>query len=113
MKRVVLAVAAVCLGTCSVLAASPKIDAAIKTFNAIAADAGKVKTYCDMITAMDAAGDKQDEASEAQITAMMKQLGPDFEAAWGAGEGVDDDSEDAKAYVAAIDALSDKCPQPK
>lgn len=113
MMRVVVAVVAVCLGAFSVLAASPKIESAIKTFKAVAADAGKLKTYCAMTSAMDSAGEKEDKALAAKISGYMKQLGTDFVAAWNAGEGVDDNSADGKAYVAAIDELSDKCPQPQ
>ena len=36
---------------------------------------------------MDAIGEKEDAAAEAKITGLMKQLGPDFEAAWNAGDG--------------------------
>ncbi len=42
--------------------------------------------------------------------ALMKQIGPDFESAWNAGEDVDDDTPDGKVFVSAIDELADKCP---
>jgi hypothetical protein len=111
MKRVVLAAVVACLGAYGVLAASPKVDSAVKTFKAVASDAGKVKTFCEMIQTMDATGEKDDPAAEAKITGLMKQLGPDFEAAWNAGDGLDDGTEDGKAFNAAIDDLAEKCPQ--
>ena len=92
------------------LAASPKVKSAVKTFKAIASDAGKLKTFCEMIQTMDATGEKDDAAAEAKITGLMKQLGPDFEAAWNAGDGLDDNTEDGKAFNAAMDDLAEKCP---
>jgi len=109
MKRVLAACAAICLAAQPVLAASPKVDAAVKTFNAVAADPGKLKTFCDMSKVMDAMGDKEDKAAEAKINDFMKQLGPDFETAWNAGEGIDENSADGKALNAALDDLAAKC----
>jgi hypothetical protein len=109
MSRVLAACVAVCLAASPVLAASPKIESAVKVFKAVAADAGKLKTYCDMTKVMDAAGEKEDAAADAKIAAFMKQLGPDFETAWGAAEGLDENSADGKVYNAAVDDLSGKC----
>jgi hypothetical protein len=109
MKRFVFAGLVACLGVASALAADPKIVAAIKTFQAIAADPAKVKTFCEMIQVMDAAGDKEDPAAEAKIAELMKQLGPDFEAAWNTADEVDEDTPDGKDYNSAMDSLADKC----
>lgn len=109
MNRVLAACALVLVAASPALAASPKIDAAVKTFGAVAADAGKLKTFCDMTKAMDAAGEKEDPKIDAQIDGYMKQLGKDFETAWNAAEGLDDNSADGKAYNAAIDNLATKC----
>lgn len=109
MMRVLAACAAVCLAASPVLAASPKIDAAVKVFSAVAADAGKLKTFCAMTKVMDAAGEKEDPKLDAQIEGYMKQLGKDFETAWNAAEGLDDNSADGKAYNAAVDVLAAKC----
>jgi hypothetical protein len=115
MKRVVVAGVAAgvvaCLGAYGALAASPKIESAVKTFKGIAGDPGKTKTFCEMVKTMDASGEKEDPAAEAKITGLMKQLGPDFESAWNASDGLDDNSEDGKAYNAAMDDLAEKCPQ--
>ena len=111
MKRLVLAGIVACLGVYGALAASPKIDSAVKTLKGISADAGKLKTFCDMVKAMDAAGEKEDAAAEAKITGLMQQLGADFEAAWNAADGLDDNTEDGKAYNTAMDDLAGKCPQ--
>jgi hypothetical protein len=111
MKRVVLAGAVACLGAYGALAASPKVESAVKTFKAISADPGKVKTFCEMIQTMDAMGDKDDPAAEQKISGLMKKLGPDFEDAWNLADGLDENSEDGKVYNAAVDDLAEKCPQ--
>jgi hypothetical protein len=113
MKRTVLTTAALCLGVYAAMAASPKIEAALKTFKAVAADSGKLKTFCAMDSAIEAAAEKKDKAAAGKIDALMKQLGPDFETAYNAGEGVDDNSADGKAFVAGIEALASKCAQQK
>ena len=111
MKRIVLAGVVACLGSYGALAASPKIEAAVKTFRAVAADPGRLKTFCEMTRTMDSIGDKEDAAAEAKIDGLMKQLGPDFDAAWNAADDLDDNSEDGKAYNTAMDDLAGKCPQ--
>ena len=109
MKRVVFAAVAACLAAAPAFAASPKIDAAVKTFKTVSADPAKLKIFCEMSKAMDAAGEKADAASEAKIDSLMKQLGADFETAWGAVEGLNENSPDGKAYNTALDDLSGKC----
>jgi hypothetical protein len=109
MKRVVFAAVAVCLAAAPVLAASPKIDAAVKTLKAVDADPAKLKIFCDMSKVMDAAGEKADAAADAKIAGYMKQLGPDFETAWNAAEGLNETSADGKAYNGALDDLAGKC----
>ena len=52
--RIVISVAAICLGACAAVAASPKIEAAVKTFKAVAADPAKLKVFCAMDAAMEA-----------------------------------------------------------
>jgi hypothetical protein len=110
VMRIVISVAAVCLGAYAAMAASPKIEAAVKTFRAVAADPAKLKTFCAMDAALEAAAEKKDKAAGSQIMQYMKQLGPEFESAWNAGEGVDDDSPDGKVFVSALDDLTGKCP---
>ena len=41
----------------------------------------------------------------------MKQLGPDFEKAWSAGDDLTEASPDTKVYQAAMDDLMNKCPK--
>ena len=108
--RIVINVAAICLGACAAVAASPKIEAAAKTFRAVAADPAKLKVFCAMDAAMEAAAEKKDKAAGPQLMQFMKQLGPEFESAWNAGDGVDDDTPDGQVFVSALDDLIDRCP---
>ena len=109
MKRIVVAAVAVCLAAAPAFAASPKVDAAIKTFQAVSADPAKLKIFCEMTKAMDAAGEKPTPAAEAKINGFIKQLGADFETAWSAIDGLNENSPDGKAYNGAVDDLSGKC----
>ena len=72
MTRVVFAAVTVCLAIAPALAASPKIDAAVKAFKAVGADPAKQKIFCDMSKAMDEAGDKPSPAADAKINGFMK-----------------------------------------
>jgi hypothetical protein len=108
--RTLIATAALCLAAAPTFAASPKIEAAVKTFKSVAADTGKVQTFCEMTKVMNAAGDTVDAAAQAKVDGYMKQLGPDFEAAWNTGGDVDENSADGKALNAALDELAAKCP---
>lgn len=109
MRTAVTCVAALCLTLSPALAASPKIDAAVKVFQGVSADSVKLKTFCAMTKVMDAAGEKEDAAADAQIAGFMKDLGPDFETAWNASDGVDENSADGKALNTALDDLMGKC----
>jgi hypothetical protein len=109
MIRIVAGCAVVCLGAIAAYAADAKVDTAVATFKATEADPAKVKTFCEMSKVMDAAGEKEDDATDAKIDGYMKALGADFETAWNAGEGVDENSADGKKLGAALDELETKC----
>jgi hypothetical protein len=115
MTRTLLAslVASLAVGLTPLVAqaADAKIDAAVKTFKQVEGDAAKLKTFCAMSNAMDAEGDKEDAAADAKIDGYMKELGPDFETAWNAGENLDENSPDGKRLNDAMDELASKCPQ--
>ena len=113
MKKI-LAVAAVCgLLAWPAFAASPEVDAAIKTFADVASNPDKLKTYCEMSKTMADDGDEEDEAKIAaldkKIKGYMEALGSDFETAFKAGADLDPDSADGKAYDGAFDDLDKKC----
>jgi hypothetical protein len=109
--RALTAGLALCLVTAPALAASPKVESAIKVYKAVAANPAKLKAFCDMSKVIKKLGDKEDAAAEAQIDRYMGQLGADFQTAWEAGDGVDENSPDGKALYAAIDDLEGKCPR--
>ncbi len=113
MKKILAATVACGLMASPVLALDAKIADAIKTFEAIGADADKLKIYCDMSKLMASAADDEDEAKAEALDKQMdehaKQLGPEFETALDAGADLDPDSEDGKAYDASLDALDEKC----
>jgi hypothetical protein len=100
-----------------VLAASPQVDAAIRSIQAAGADPAKMTAFCDLMDVLgdaeDKAGaaavEKEDPALDKQVDTFLTQLGSDFEAAWDVGEELDENSADGKEYNAAIDALAEKC----
>ena len=109
MNRFLIGCAALCLTGLGASAADPKVDSAVQTFKQVEGDSGKLKTYCEMSKAMEAAGDKDDDATNTKMDGYVKQLGADFESAWNAGENVDENSADGKKLSAAMDALDEKC----
>jgi hypothetical protein len=109
MKRILVAYLAVGLAAMAAVAASPQIEAAIKTINKVGGDAGKLKTFCALSKVLQSMGEKEDAAAEKEIETYLKQLGTDFETAWNAGDDLDENSADAKEFYAAIDALDEKC----
>jgi len=111
MRRILYSIVAVGVLTAPALAAAPKIEAAVKTFKGLSADQAKMKTFCEMSKVMAAAGEKEDKAADAKIDGLMKQLGPDFEKAWAAGDELTENSPDVKVYQAAMDDLMNKCPK--
>jgi hypothetical protein len=109
MRLPVAGLAALLLACSPTFAASPAVDAAVKVFNAVAADAGKLKIFCEMSKVLEAAGDKEDPTLDAQVDGFMDQLGDDFATAWEAGEGLAENSPDAQAFEGAVEALEAKC----
>lgn len=113
MKKILAAIAFCGFFVAPALAVNASVESAVKTFDTVAADADKLKTYCQinevMSTASDDDDDAKSEAMDKQVEALMKQLGPEFETAFEAGADLDPESEDGKAYVAAIDKLDGKC----
>jgi hypothetical protein len=108
--RALAAAIALALITTPALAATPQVEAAVKAFQAVGADANKVKIFCEMIKLDEQMGDKDDPTLAAQIDKLVDQLGADFKIAWAAVEAVDEKSPDGKVLHAAQDQLEDKCP---
>src|SRR5262249_29025363 len=87
-------------------AASPEVEAAIKTIRAVAADPNLQKTFCALL----AADEKDDPNAKAAIDGYIKQLGSKFQSAWDVLERLDEHSPDGQAASAVLDELDDKCP---
>lgn len=114
MRKILAALALCGLFVSPALAASAAVESATKAFDAVAADAAKLKTYCEMSKLMSAGDDEEQDESKAealdkQMQGYMKKLGDDFESAFEAGADLDPDSDDGKAYDAALDKLDAKC----
>lgn len=103
-------VACACLMTTAALAVDAKVQSAITVISATAGDPAKLKTFCELSDVLDAAGDKEDAATDAKVDGYLKQLGPDFAAAWDVVDDLDEKSADGKAADTAIDQLDAKCP---
>jgi hypothetical protein len=109
MRKMLAALALCGLFVPPALAASASVEAAIKTFEAVAADPARLKIFCEM---NELTGDDQDESNAEAIDKQMKQkkeLGSDVETAFEAGADLDPDSDDGKAYDTALDGLDAKC----
>jgi hypothetical protein len=109
--RALAIVTTLLLATTLAFAADPKVEAAIKVFQTVAADANKMKTFCEMMKLDEQLETKEDPAIEAQIVKLAAQIGADFKAAWDLAESTDDDSPDGKLLNAAVDLLTAKCPK--
>ena len=113
MNRSLAAVFALVAMAFPALSEDSKVDAALKTFEQVASDPAKFKIYCAMNKLMDQTGDddKKAEAAEPQIDAYIKELGPEFEAAWAVGEALDETSPEAKRLDDALTVLDSRCPK--
>jgi hypothetical protein len=107
--RALAAALALSLITAPALAASPKVEDAIKVLKAVAADPQKLKAFCELSELIGAMGDKVDPAAEAKMDGYFDILGPDFGAAWEVVETTDEKSPDGQALEAAIEELEGKC----
>ena len=92
------------------LAASPKVESAVKVLQAVAADANKLKTFCELMDLDEKLGDTESPVLETQMDKLLDQLGEDFELAWDVVEETDERSPDGRALNAALDQIEDKCP---
>jgi len=109
--RALAAAVALFLVATPATAAGPLVEAAVKVFQAVAADPAKLKTFCEMMKIEEQMSGKDDAALEAQFEKLLEQLGPEFKVAWAAMEAIDENSPDGKVLGAALDELDDKCPK--
>jgi len=107
----ILATAALTLGP--VYAASPKVESAIKSLDKIEADGAKFQAFCKLLRDIDDVPEQDEakvEALEVELDNLLKSIGLDVLRAWDLGSDLDPQSEDGKAFEAAVEALEDKCP---
>lgn len=109
MKRILFACVAVAISAGAVPAASPAVELAIKTIEAVANDPARLKTFCELNKILQESGDKEDPAIQKQIEDLVAKLGPEFTAAWDIGDDLDENSEDGQEFYGAVDALAEKC----
>ena len=111
MLKFATAALACALFASNAAAADAKVDAAVKTFDEIAAAPDKLKTYCALSKKMNEIGDdeKKADAAKDEIDGYYKALGPDFESAWAAGAESKEGSPEGQQLEKAIDALDAKC----
>jgi hypothetical protein len=111
--RALAAATALFLITTPALAASPQVEDAIKLLQGVGSDPGKLDKFCKAMKIVEGLQDRIDRI-ETQITTALEQvLGANFKAAREAVRKVEDEAEqspDSKALKAALDELSDKCP---
>lgn len=96
-----------------VLAASPNVEAAVKSLSKIESDPAKFQSYCKLIQDMDDLPDQEvdkADALESQLEDLLESIGADVVQAWELASTVDPQSDDGKAFEAAFDNLESKCP---
>jgi hypothetical protein len=94
-------------------AATPPVEAAIRTLEKIPADTAKFETYCNLLGQMENMPDDDAakyEALESQLDAVIDSYGTDVSEAWDTVSEIDPETEDGKAVAAAFDAMEGKCP---
>ena len=103
--------AAIALSLLSVaaLTASPQVEAALKAFQTIGADANRLKAFCELMQVEEENAEKAVPSVEAKLNRLLAELGPDFKAALKSAEHIDPASDDGKVLLAALDRLFDKC----
>ena len=97
----------------SAQAASPKVQAAIKSLEKIEADGAKFQSFCKLLRDLDDVPEQEAEKAEAidvQLENLLRSIGFDVLQAWDLGADLDPQSEDGQAFEAAMQALEDKCP---
>ena len=92
-------------------ATKEEIDAAVKFYDGVEADADKQQAYCDVKQAigMMTSGPGKFAEAQQQASAEAKKLGPDFTKAQSLSTRLDMKSENTKRYTTARHALDWSC----
>jgi hypothetical protein len=111
--RALAAAIALCFLATPAPAASPQVEAVIKRLQDIGNDPTRLARFCKVMDAVDEIQERIDKL-EAQVTAALERaLGENFKAYREAMQKADDAADelpDRKALSAAMDTLTDKCP---
>lgn len=109
MKRILFACVAVAISAGAVPAASPAVELAIKTIEAVANDPTRLKLFCELNRLLQEHGDNEDPVIQKRVEDLVAKLGSEFATAWEVGDELDENSEDGQEFYAAVDALAEKC----
>ena len=92
-------------------AASPEVEAAVKTISEIAADATRFRAYCNVVKEMEAAEDNDAKynALVQQMEGLLRSFGPQYEPVVELAES-DLEPADEQAIEEAFDNLDGRCP---
>jgi len=92
-------------------ATNEEVDAAVKFYDGVKADAEKRKAYCDVRQGIRMMTSDPKKFAEAQqkVSAATKQLGPEFGRAQNLQTRLDMGSDNAKRYISARQALDNAC----
>ena len=84
----------------------------VKIIKAIPGDTEKLKTFCELLEAVDEADKNKSNKAEAdqKIRGYLSSLGSAIATAWTVGYDIDAASPEGKAFDAAVDEVEDKCP---
>src|SRR5437868_4042900 len=99
--RALLTATTLALLTIAALAASPEVESALKVFQTIAADANRLKAFCEVMQTEEENSGKADRRLEAKMDKLLDELGADFKAAWETAGSIDPTSDDGKVLDAA------------
>ena len=97
------------LVTTPALAASPQAEAAVKVFQAVGADANRLKTFCEMMQIDKKNARRKPRPLSPRWTNCLISLGR-ISRPPGTLPKVSTNSPDGKVLNAALDQLEDKCP---
>jgi hypothetical protein len=111
MTKISIYVFACCMLATGASAAGVDAAPITKNLEQVGNDPAKTKAYCDMSKKMEQIGDddKKAEAAGDEIDGFFKVLGPDFQAAWDAGQEANETSAEGKAFDEAMTKLDAKC----
>jgi hypothetical protein len=94
-------------------AASQQVEAVVKLLQGIGNDPAKLARFCKVMNVIEEIQDRIDKLEDQVAASLQKALGENFKAYREAAQKIDDAADempDRKALTAAMDELSDKCP---